>query len=82
MYSYFNHELTSNFNYYFSKNENIHNYNTRSASKVHIDYKRTNYGKFSIKYRGAQIWNSLPESLKTKKSYHHLKIQLSHIQNN
>ena len=41
-------------------------YNTRSASKVHIDFKRTNYGKFSLQYRG--IWNSLPNDLKELKS--------------
>ena len=39
---------------------------TRSASKVHINYQRTGYGKFSVKYRGAEIWNNLPDNLKNK----------------
>ena len=33
------------------------------------DYKRTNYGKFSLKFRGAQIWNKLPKDLKILKSH-------------
>ena len=53
---------------YFSTNDTIHTYNTRSSRKLHISYKRTNYGKFSIKYKGAQIWNSLPTILKDIKS--------------
>ena len=69
MYTYFNDKLPLNFKDYFSRNENIHSYNTRSASKVHIGYQRINYRNFSIKYRGAETWNSLPERLKTKRPY-------------
>jgi len=43
--------------------------NTRTASNIFIDYKRTNYGKCSLKFRGAQIWNKLPKDLKILKSY-------------
>ena len=43
---------------YFTNNERSHNCNTRSASKININYPRTNYGKFSNKYRGAQLLNS------------------------
>ena len=39
---------------------------TRSASKVHINYQRTDYRKFSVKYGGAEIWNNLPDNLKNK----------------
>ena len=53
--------LLSNFRDYFSKNEDIHNYHTRSASMVH-----TSYGKFSVEYRGAEIWNNLPDNFKNK----------------
>ena len=42
----------------------IHAYNTRSANKVYIKYERTNYRRSSVDYRGAMIWNSLPNSLK------------------
>ena len=33
-----------------------------------IEYRRRNYGKFSLKYRGAQIWNNLPNTLKISKT--------------
>ena len=52
---------------YFTRNEYLHHHNTRSASNIHLDYKRTNHGKFSIKYRGAQIWNNLPQNLRNQK---------------
>ena len=32
--------------------ESVHSCDTQSASKLHFDYSRTNYGKFSLKYRG------------------------------
>ena len=38
-----------------------------------IEYRRTNYGKFSLKYRGAQIWNNLPNTLKISKTYRSFK---------
>ena len=73
MYSYFNENLPSYFNNYFKLNEMIHSHNTRTASNLFIDYKRTNYGKFSLKFRGAQIWNKLPKDLKLSKSYRQFK---------
>lgn len=36
--------------------------------KLNIRYKRTDYGKVSIKDRGAKIWNGLPTKLKEIKS--------------
>ena len=69
MFLYFNDKLPIIFNDYFTKNEYLLSYNRRSASNVHIDYQKRNYGKFSVKYRGAQLWNSLPENLRNEKSY-------------
>ena len=73
MYSYFDKNLPSYFNNYFKLNDAIHSHNTRTASKIFIDYKRTNYGKFSLKFREAQIWNKLPKDLKILKSYRQFK---------
>ena len=64
VHSYLHGNLPSVFKDYFSTNDTIVTYNTRSSRKLHISYKRTNYGKFSIKYKGAQIWNSLPTILR------------------
>ena len=43
---------------------NIHRHATHSLSNIAIDYRRTDYGKFSLKFRGTQIWNNLPIDLK------------------
>ena len=73
MYSFFNDKLPSYFRNYFILNEKFHSHNTRSASNIFIDFKRTNYGKFPLKFRGAQMWNELPKDLKDSKSYTQLK---------
>ena len=41
--------------------------------QIYLLIKRTNYGKFSLKFRGAQIWNKLPKDLKLLKSYRQFK---------
>ena len=40
MFSYFNGTFPAIFEDYFTKNEYLHNYNTRSASNIHIDYEK------------------------------------------
>ena len=72
MYSYFSNNLTKHFNNYFILNKKIHSYDTCSAPNIFIDYKMTNHGKFSLKHRGAQIWNNLPIELKSLQSYNSL----------
>ena len=37
-----------------------------------LGVKRTNYGKCSFQYRGAIIWNSIPNDLKELKSKHYI----------
>ena len=64
------------------RNKEMHGHNTRSASNVHINYRRTNYGKFSLKIRGAQIWNELPKELRISQSYNSFKkLRRDYIQN-
>ena len=43
MYLHYYGKLPETFNDYCVINDRIHSYNIRSASKIHIDYKRTNY---------------------------------------
>ena len=33
-----------------------------------MKFKRTNYGRFSIKYKGPMIWNTFPDVLKNIRS--------------
>ena len=65
MYSYNHDSLPAYFKNFFVNNEFIHSYNTRSASKIHTEFKRTNYGRFSLRYMGAIMWNSLPIGIKS-----------------
>ena len=46
MYSYFNNNLLNYFTNYFTLNKEMHSHNTRSASNIYIDYRRSNYGNF------------------------------------
>ena len=68
MYLHYYGKLPETFNDYIVRNDSIHSHNIRSASKMHVGFKRTNYGKLSLQYGGAIIWNSLPNDLKELKS--------------
>ena len=55
---------------YFSRNDEIHHYNTRTSSQLHKSYKRTNYAKHTLSDKGVNIWNNLHDSThKNIKSY-------------
>ena len=79
MYSYFSGNLPSTFKGYFSTNNTIHMHYTRSVNNLHIKFKRTNYGRFSVKFRGAIIQNRLPSSSKEIKSLQLFKRKLKHF---
>ena len=60
-------KLPETFNDCFLKNDSIHSYNSRSTSKIHIDFKRT---------------NSLPNDLNEKKNQAtHLRKHYIHMYN-
>ena len=64
---------------FFTNNESIHSYNTRSATKTHVEFKRTNYAKFSLRCKGATMWNSLPDDIKNIDSFDRFKKGLNYI---
>jgi len=43
----------------FLTNSEVHSYNTRGASKLHLGYTRLELGKKCISYAGAHFWNEL-----------------------
>ena len=55
------------FDTFFTQVNKRHNYNTRSASNMFctLPKVRTNYGIFSIRFKGPKVWNSISENLKT-----------------
>ena len=65
MHRAINHQLPSLFTSYFISNTNIHNYFTRQCHNLHYPGLRTNLRKYSIKFFGYYLWNSLPIHLKT-----------------
>ena len=77
MFKYFSNMLPMTFDNYFQLNNEIHSYYTRSSTKIHKPYFRTNYMKYSIKNKGNTIWNNLPETIKESKSYEHLAAEVS-----
>jgi hypothetical protein len=71
MHKYYNNNLPSFFSDFFTPVNQIHNYNTRLASKIYyfLDTVRTNYGLFNIRFQGAKIWNSIDNTIKLLSAY-------------
>ena len=45
-------------NSFFATNHDIHFHNTRQSNHLHIPCVKSDLGKFSMRYRGAVIWNT------------------------
>ena len=67
MYDFHSGTLPPEFSNYFAAVNKRYKYNTRLASRSSYTLPpiRTNYGKFSIKFQGVKIWNSLSEETKS-----------------
>ena len=61
---FINNQLPTSLMNIFRTNEDVHNYNTRSIKKLHKPLITTNIRKFSISYKGVDIFNNLPSDLK------------------
>ena len=57
----------------------IHNYNTRLSSRksYYIPAVRTNYGKFSLRYKGPLTWNSIDREIKQTLSRNSFKRKIN-----
>ncbi len=49
---------------YFKQNNELHNYNTRTSTKLHVSYQRTNYRKYTAFNKGISLWDCLNEDIK------------------
>ena len=58
---------------YFKQNSELHNYNTRNSTKLHVNFQRTNYRKYTVFNKGVSIWNGLNENIKNIKLYFSFK---------
>ena len=72
MYKSINNIFPTQFNdkFCFQRNSEIHNYNTRSASQIHLPQTRTQKFQFDIRYSGPKYWNSLPTTLQDSLSFY------------
>ena len=64
MYDYIKGYLPAFFDNYFILNNKVHKHNTRTSNLIHKKRIRTNYGKFSVKNKGTEIWNKIPKKNK------------------
>ena len=69
----FDSEVTNLFSSFFSRNNDVHSYNTRKANNLHVPFARTHVRKFSTKINGALVWNSLPDSIRNSKNLNTFK---------
>jgi hypothetical protein len=65
--------LPISFRNYFTFNLDMHAYNTRISSQLHVQRFNTSFGKRALHYHLATIWNRLPTSLKTLPTLHKFK---------
>ena len=61
------------YNDYFKQNNDVHNYNTRSSTKLHVNYKRTSYRIYTVFNKGISLWNFLDDEIKNTKTYFYFK---------
>ena len=67
MYKFNNDLLPENFQEYFKYVRSIHHHNTRMSSNLCMYPIKTNtkFSKSTLKYKGVEIWNSIPLKVKT-----------------
>jgi len=63
-YLHCNSQLPVVFSKYFTLNNDIHHYNTRSTENLHLTRVSTAREARNVKFKASQLWNTLPEMLK------------------
>ena len=63
MYLYRQGLLPESFDNMLPLNNEIHSYNTKTRSCFSLPYCRTNIGKFSIRFQGPKLFNSVNEDI-------------------
>ncbi len=63
VYKQRNNLLPDVFDSYFKPRNEIHNLHTRNAHKLNVIRVKNNYGKSTLKCKGAKIYNELPNDI-------------------
>ena len=72
-FKFFAKALPITFKDLFLSNNYFHNHKTRSSFKIHKEQARTNYKRYSIRFKGCEIWNNLPIFIKNSESFNIFK---------
>ena len=56
------------FRNYYIENIFIHNHQTRQAKNLHLPVNKNKYGRQSLKYRGAELWNKIDSQTRESKT--------------
>ncbi len=73
VYKQRNNLLPDVFDSYFKPRNEIHNLQTRNAHKLHVIRVKHYYGESILKYKGAKIYNELPNDIMYCKSLNNFK---------
>ena len=57
-------------------NSEVHSYSTRMSNSFRIDFARTNFGKFAVLQEAIQLYNLIPENIKTVENFCNFKKQI------
>ena len=68
MYKHIKSDIPTLFSSFYQKNNSIHGHNTRTSDDLYVPMVKTNVRKFSIRIKGAQVWNSIPTAIRNCKS--------------
>ena len=69
MYKFFNKLLPETFSSYFTLSKNIHLHNTRNIqNKLFVPRTQKNIGQKSISFMGTQLWNTIPQQIRSNKN--------------
>jgi len=71
-----NNKLPTVFSNYFTINNEVHSYNTRSSKDLHLARFESVRGARCIKFKASREWNNLPEKIKSIKNFYSFKMQL------
>ena len=76
VHKYLNKTLPHYFNDFFSRNDEIHSYNTRKSRALHHFLNRTTLFKYALRQRGPVIWNTLSSEIKMLSDLYIFKTKL------
>ena len=66
MYKLMNHMLPSILQNMFIKTSDVHNYSTRQADMLYVQYASDQRTQITLKHHGTKLWNSLCNSIPTE----------------